>query len=145
MVPIDWSVTNMGTAVASGPWQDRIYLSGDATWSDDDTLVAERLHNSLLGATEAYTKQASLTLSLDEAGMRYILLVTDADEQVNEAGDEDNNLAVSTIQIELAPYADLAVSNVVGANIDDRRSGHDYRPMDCHQSRYRCWHHRRLA
>src|SRR5205085_3062165 len=103
-------IENRGTAAALGSWFDRAYLSTDAVLNQNDALLGELAHAGPLAAGGGYDVSFNVPLPVDASGIRYLLLVGDATNQVNELGDERNNLARNSLQVQLAPYADLAVS-----------------------------------
>ncbi|WP_422665759.1 CARDB domain-containing protein (plasmid) [Anabaena sp. PCC 7938] len=116
-VSLEWLVTNTGSVEAPGNWTDRIYLSTDNQFDTSDIFLQELQHDGILAANSSYPAQLNLNLPLDISGERYLLLVTDANKQVIEITGEENNVVSSLIQIELAPYADLAVSNVIAPTL----------------------------
>lgn len=112
-VPLVWTVTNRGSAAAESNWVDRVYLSADADFNaQTDRLLATREHAGPLAASASLSVQLDVVLPLDAFGAQFILVVTDAANALNEVGDEGNNVANVPITISLAPFADLAVSNV---------------------------------
>ncbi|MGB3654095.1 MAG: CARDB domain-containing protein, partial [Rivularia sp. (in: cyanobacteria)] len=111
-VSLEWSITNAGSAESPSSWVDHIYLSTDDKFDTNDLLLNERLFDDSLSSNSSYLGQLDIDLPLEISGNRYLLLVTDADEQIKELGSEDNNVTASAIQIELADYADLEVSEV---------------------------------
>ncbi|MDM9385689.1 CARDB domain-containing protein [Chlorogloeopsis sp. ULAP01] len=111
-VSLEWSVSNAGSAEATGNWVDRIYLSTDNKFDTSDLLLKEEHFDGSLLSGDSYLSQLDLNLPLEVSGNRYLLVVTDANKQIKELGAEENNVAASLINIELAPYADLTVSNV---------------------------------
>ncbi|GAB1542484.1 hypothetical protein NUACC21_51580 [Scytonema sp. NUACC21] len=111
-VSLKWSVTNTGSASTTNNWVDRIYLSSDRTLDSTDSLLQERNHTGGLVAGASYTKEVDIDIPIEVSGDRYLLLMTDGGNAVIELGGEHNNAASKLINITLAPYADLAVSNV---------------------------------
>lgn len=116
-VSLEWLVTNTGSTDAPSNWTDRIYLSTDNKFDSSDLFLKELQHDGLLAANSSYAAQQNLNLPLSVSGDRYLLVVTDANKQVIEITGEENNVASSLIQIELAPYADLAVSHVTAPTL----------------------------
>src|SRR5262249_41428062 len=113
-VPFQWKVTNTGTADALGSWVDRVYLSNDSTLDSGDRLLGELAHVGPLGKGESYTGQLNLALPVELSGPRFFLVQPDAKNQVVELAGENDNVASSPITVTLAPFADLAVSDVNG-------------------------------
>src|SRR5262249_6117342 len=111
-VPLSWSVRNVGTAAAPGAWVDRVFLSTDAALDAGDRLLGEAPHTGPLDPGGSYTAQLDVPIPDAAARARFLLLQTDATFQVTELAGEANNLAASAVRVELAPFADLAVSGV---------------------------------
>src|SRR5207249_4420234 len=111
-VAVEWLVTNQGSAATLGAWTDRVYLSTDTTFDPSDRLLGERSQTGPLAASDSYAAHLDVPLPLDVSGHQYLLVRTDAAGQVTEPGGENNNLVTAALDIALAPYADLAVSNV---------------------------------
>ena len=84
-------------------------------------MFGEFEHTDSLAVGEAKEIAINTDLPEDTIGNKYILIVSDADNDLIEAIGENNNVVANPIDIELAPYADLAVSNVTAPNltIDD--------------------------
>ncbi|MAE65735.1 MAG: hypothetical protein CMJ18_15810, partial [Phycisphaeraceae bacterium] len=115
-VPVTFTVTNEGTGTAPGPgsWIDRVYLSEDTQVDAGDRLLAERVEPGPLAPLADYEVTLDLPLPIDVSGTRFIIVVTDDDDEVQETADEDNNVVSSVVEIALAPFADLVVSNILG-------------------------------
>ena len=113
-VGVAWTVTNKG----SGPtqqrsWLDRIYLSSDnqldvATDTHLDTIG----HSGILSAGQSYSQSSHLTLPNGLQGTHYLFVLTDVDNQIAEHQAENNNSALSPVDINLTPWCDLQVTNV---------------------------------
>jgi len=113
-VTVAWNVTNAGSATVLDGWVDELFLSSDATLDAGDRPLGELLQSASLAPAESVPSQLDVTLPLDVSGPHFLLLAADAGDAVEEVGDEGNNTASSSIQVDLAPYADLAVTNVRG-------------------------------
>lgn len=112
---IDWTGRNQGAAMGSNipGWIDRVYLSSDTTRSNNDWLVGSSITQIPLAMGQTYNKQLTVNLGNVPAGNYYILLVTDAANNVYEGPNnspfESNNLAVSAPITVTAPGIDLQV------------------------------------
>lgn len=95
---IGWAVTNLGTGdTAVAGWTDRVYLTPAAS-PDNPLLLGSFPHSGLLDVGQSYSNltgatgtallQLPFTLS---AGLYFLSVVTDADGQVYEGGNEGNN------------------------------------------------------
>ncbi len=111
-VTVSWQTANVGTTATLGDWTERIYLSSDAQRSGEDRLLGERRISGPLAAATAVTLEADVVLPLDVEGNLYLLVATDALGEIWETGGETNNVAAQPVQIDLLPYADLAVTAV---------------------------------
>jgi YD repeat-containing protein len=112
IIPLIWRVTNQGTAETLVNWIDRIYLSTNTTFDASDLLLGQFNSSNLLAAGASYDATANLNLPLNISGDRYLLVVTDSGNTVNELGNETNNTTAAAIAITLAPYADLTPTSV---------------------------------
>ena len=109
---VNWSTTNDGTA----PTLDRLgrrrlpldHQPGHGQLAAAGHGVASRA----AGPGQSVTGSASATIPLGDSGTYQIIVVADATNQLIEPGGTSNS-ASQAINITLAPYADLAVSNVV--------------------------------
>ena len=109
-VPVTWSVANKGNGAAGGSWIDRIYLSSD-NQVGNDTLVATVAYNGTLDAGQSYVKTCQVTLT-QTVGPVWIIVVTDSDNAVAEAV-ENNNTGVSASPIAVvAPYTATVQTDV---------------------------------
>jgi subtilase family serine protease len=102
---ISYTVTNQGDGPALAAWRDLIYLSRspfyDGTLDNGETLVAEFAADPQLplAADGYYTQSVEIALPGTAAGDRYLLFVTDADQQQSETN-EHNNLRSVALHID---------------------------------------------
>ena len=90
-VTFSWTVGNLGTADAAGPWQDRLYVSPDGQLADATALASiDRSLGLAHGAN--YTATAPLTLPSLADGDYTVLVLTDATNAIFEGPQEANNL-----------------------------------------------------
>src|SRR5262249_20207902 len=54
VVPIDWSVQNVGTAPGLGTWVDRVYLSRDSVFDPNDVPLGTLEHSGPLATGDRY-------------------------------------------------------------------------------------------
>ena len=117
VITIDRQVTNSGSAIVSGSWVDRYYLSRDGTLDGNDRLLAETPVAGSFATGAGYGGPLALTIPVDVSGAWFILAVTDAANAVTEVNAEGNNVSAVAINIALAPYADLVASNVTAPTL----------------------------
>jgi len=114
-IEVIWTVSNQGTADALGPWTDAVYFSDDAVLNlpqgeeeGGDYRLASVMSEGL-AADQTYTVTYSVGLpDFGSGGTCYLLFVTDADDNVPEAG-ESNNVRAVPIDI-IPPDVDLTVT-----------------------------------
>ncbi len=97
-VDLSWSVTNQGTSATINSWKDKVYISDNATFeADRDRVFGEFEYTESLMVGE--TKEISVNTSLpeDTIGNKYILIVSDADNDLVEAIGENNNVVTNPI------------------------------------------------
>ncbi|MEM1097834.1 MAG: CARDB domain-containing protein [Planctomycetota bacterium] len=115
-----FTVANLGEiAAALRPdvnaswWSDAVYLSDDASLDADDVLIAESDALGRLSRGGSYEANLNAVLPADaEAGPAYLLLVTDHDDVVDEAGRESNNVLAAPV--DLRPVAETPTNPVLG-------------------------------
>jgi len=89
---VSWTVENQGPSpTAVSTWNDRLYLSTDATWDGADSLILSVSRTTALAPASSYTEnRPSVTTGVVTAGSYYLIVWTDAAGSVSEA-DETNN------------------------------------------------------
>lgn len=98
---LSWMVSNLGSGdsiVTS--WVDRIGLSSDGVFGDDDDIVlGDVLHSGLLGVGGSYIANASVTIPFSVVGNYTLYVLSDVNNQVHEGLDEQDNAISSAISI----------------------------------------------
>ncbi len=116
---VGWTVTNNGTAGATGPWMDNVYLSTTPALAAGaiylGSFTAE--NSGVLAAGASYNGQATVQIPFDSllaAGTYYLVVLTDAGGVVNES---DLTTQQSSVSINLSAPAppDLSVSSVTSS------------------------------
>jgi len=100
IIPVTWTVTNLGPGTATADWSDRVYLSTNATFDGADTLlVTESTATSTpLAPGAAYTRTRNVTIPANYIGANFLLVVADATANQLESI-ETNNVAAAAIEI----------------------------------------------
>jgi len=110
---LTWRVRNCGQgATRQDAWSDRIYLSVDETLSGDDAYLGYTSHSGALAAGSEYEASTSVYLPTGVSGPYYLLVLTDAREQVFEHSAEGNNTGSTALQMHLTPPPELSVTDV---------------------------------
>ncbi|WP_461042274.1 CARDB domain-containing protein [Spirosoma harenae] len=112
-ITLQWRVKNIGQgSLYDRNWTDRVYLSANSTYEPGiDIVLASSTLNQLLSAGNEYTRQTTATIPVGVSGNYYLLLVSDADNNVLEKH-EDNNSQAVPITITLAPWPDLQTTTI---------------------------------
>ena len=84
-----------------------------AVRSPASTLLGQLSHNGTLNGNDSYSAQLPVTLPNGISGVYYLLVDTNANADVIEGAGASNNLTASnSINITLAPFANLAIGDV---------------------------------
>ncbi len=111
-IPVQFTVTNVGTAATSGFWYDHVYVSSDATLDAFDSDQGSFYSSAVLQQNGSYQVQSTLQLSdFISTGSKYLIFATNADGEAGETNYANNYVAIPvTIQ---NPTADLVLSDLV--------------------------------
>jgi hypothetical protein len=104
-VAVHWSVGNVGDGATGTRWEDRVYLSADASFSGDDSLLMTSRHSGGLGPGESYRQTGSLVVPQVPGGEWWLILVADQDNQQFEFWRGENNVGVAPLHIATADVA----------------------------------------
>jgi uncharacterized delta-60 repeat protein len=114
-IQVTWTVTNAGPgATIESAWVDEVYLAPTAELGAQAVSLGSFPRNGALASGDSYPASASVRLPIALSGPFYLLVHTDARNNVFEHNSEDNNVAATTapISIILSPPPDLAVTAV---------------------------------
>jgi subtilase family serine protease len=112
---VSWTVTNQDSLISTATsWNDRVYLSNDATLDASDALLLTQFHDGStpLGPGRTYSiSNASINIpSSASLGSRFLIIRADADSSQSET-DETNNTFVIPLTV---TGPDLSVSGFSG-------------------------------
>ncbi len=116
---VSWTVSNQGLARADAPWADRVWLSNDNQLGPDDKLVGEFPFNGNLEPSQTADRIQTITIArnaISQDGPYFLLIQTDANNQIVEGGNEDNNYVARPISITRPPRPDLVIDNISAPN-----------------------------
>ena len=112
-IEITWVLTNRGTAVAFGPFRERLYLTTTADGGGATEYGNFEFTGSIPpgGFVERIQR---INLPINLSGQRWVLVVADANNNLFEFDQEGNNslITVQPIDIILAPTPNLAVNSI---------------------------------
>jgi CARDB len=115
-VTISWTVTNNGTAaiIADASWTDQVFVASGTTFDGTQSFLGSVVESGPLAAGGSYQAQLQVNLPSNLVpGNYHILVLTNASNAVNEAGNTSNNLAASAaIAVTQRPLPDLQISNL---------------------------------
>ncbi len=113
---VNWTVRNAGQGnTTNQQWYDAVYLSKDAQLDPDaDAYLGSRENPSALEPSRTYTQSASFALPQGIADTYYVIVVTNAFNNLVELNGTNNKTASSgTSAIRLTPPPDLQVTSIV--------------------------------
>ncbi len=109
-IEVSWVVTNEGSIATDIPaWNDEIQLSPDPFFINDVKFLGLAENAAALPPGESYSQKATVTLPDGAAGAHYVRIIANSpgfQEELNR----DNNVGLTSIQIELTPPPDLQIS-----------------------------------
>ncbi|MBS0640889.1 MAG: hypothetical protein JSS43_13510, partial [Proteobacteria bacterium] len=115
---VTWRTENTGTGVALAPWTETVVLSRDGVRSNDDIVLGTFDAAAQLAAGAGIDRSLTVTTPLGADGAWQILVIADTGNTVAETNaGEGNNLGATALQVSIAPFADLAVSDVTAPTL----------------------------
>ena len=108
---VQWTTTNDGSVPTLAGWVDRAYLSTTDQVTASSLLIGEVSIQGPLATGQDVSSSASVLIPLGDSGIYHVIVVANATDQLNEPNGTANTTS-QPITITMAPYADLAVSNV---------------------------------
>ncbi|MFC1783644.1 DVUA0089 family protein, partial [Planctomycetota bacterium] len=115
---VEFEIINQGTAVTNVPhWVDRVYLSFDGILSNDDIRIDTVSNPYALEPGVSYNSETkSIIIPNRYGGEIYVLVHTDADNQMDEWPNDTNNISSSDVYAEPiiiipVPKADLVIDH----------------------------------
>ena len=111
---VTWTVENVGAgATNTAEWVDRVYLSLDAVLTPGDTLLGFHEHGAFLDAGNNSIVTRSFLVPSKLAGNYFVLVETNGQKEVLEAGSASNvAFGSQPVAIALPLPADLVVEDV---------------------------------
>ncbi len=110
-IELVYTVQNNGdTIIQNRTWNDRVYLSTNTTPNGLTIFNTSISHTLNIGDT--YTDTLEIDIPLDNVGNYYVVLKTDANNNIYEHLDENNNDNAVLLTVLEAPPADAFVENI---------------------------------
>ena len=112
-IQLRWTITNQGAGRARGTWTDAVFLSGDTTIGQD-TQIGNFEFTGTIPAGKSIERIQTITLPTNLSNDQYVVVRTDANNQLLEQGSVDNNIAISDQAITVLQPAlpNLQISSV---------------------------------
>ncbi len=144
---VSWTVRNFGlNRTNSNFWYDEVWLSNDGVISNDDFRLGSIRRSGALNSLEQYTTTSTFRLPDNRSGPLFLVVRTDANNQVLEDALEGNNDRAVALSVAANPAAaarpDLEVTSVLAPS--DALSGQSF-PLTLDCSQQRCGHDPQLV
>ncbi|MEX2564679.1 MAG: CARDB domain-containing protein [Cyclobacteriaceae bacterium] len=111
-ISVYWEVENQGPgAIEESTWSDRLYLSQSPDGITDLISLGDFPYRGNLEPGAKYQQQGSIVIPSSIKGPHYLVVQTDATNQVYEYIYEDNNTGVSTDPLQVL-VPDLAITGI---------------------------------
>ncbi|MBY0589582.1 carboxypeptidase regulatory-like domain-containing protein, partial [bacterium] len=107
-ISVTYTVDNPTTFATGINWSDLIFLSDDATLTNNDTFVGSWFEPGPLAEGQSYARTRTLNLNQGSPGNKFLIFRTDNNQAISES-DETNNVIAVPITL-FAP--DLTVSSL---------------------------------
>ncbi|HVX09989.1 MAG TPA: CARDB domain-containing protein [Pirellulales bacterium] len=110
---VSWTDQNNGTATATGPWQDDVWISTSNTLTASAQFLGQFTYPDTLAPGQTAARAQSFNLP-GTAGTYYVIVRADGDGAVNEGPNaaDDTAASASTINVAATPLPDLVVTSV---------------------------------
>ncbi len=99
---VAWTVKDIGTGAATGPWSDALYLSDTPVWTPDAKFLKRIQHTGDLAPGESYDASTDVTLNNVLPGNHYFLVRSNDLNDVFEGLSTANNSGASPSPINFA-------------------------------------------
>lgn len=110
-VSYSYTVHNFGSRPTVSNYEDRIYLSDDATLDANDLMLAKKTKNDVVSGGGQYNDGFNVTIPYGYLGDQYLLVVTDY-AAANPDSNAENNVKALAVNITSIPVPDLEVSDL---------------------------------
>ncbi|HOY32570.1 MAG TPA: CARDB domain-containing protein [Bacteroidales bacterium] len=113
-INVQWVTENTGTLTMwNKTWKDRIYLSHfPSYYQGGNVFLGEKVCNGTLHPGDTMPNQLSVEIPEGLQGNYYVHVYTDYGDGIDEAINENNNIADFMIHLNIGTWADLQVMNI---------------------------------
>ena len=118
-VDVTWTVQNLGTRAAEGPWIDRLQLQ-EVGNADNRIPLGQFSFTGPLDPTRHYTRTESVRIPARIQGIYHLRVVSDADGAVYEGADTVNNVGqpAAPLTVAVQPRPDLTITVTAPDTVD---------------------------
>src|SRR5690606_10093192 len=111
---ISFTVKNIGSGNTAGTsWNDLVYVSSDATFSNDDKVLSNTTNLRQLEPDSSYTRTVTTALPVDYTGNYYFIVKTDYYNSVAELLDNNNEAkTANATTVTLKTLPDILVKDI---------------------------------
>ncbi|MBE9216279.1 carboxypeptidase regulatory-like domain-containing protein, partial [Plectonema cf. radiosum LEGE 06105] len=124
-IQVNWTVKNEGTgnSIATS-WNDQVILSVDTeVGNDDDIKLNWFTHEGLLDAEDSYNRNGLVEIPFNLVGDYNLFVVTDVNNAVYEAAEDNNNSTAQPITITRQTpdlqVTEVTVNSATGLTVED--------------------------
>ena len=111
---VGWTLTNTGTAAATGPWTEQVFLATDAS-GDNPTLLAAQSFTGTLGVNQSVSRSMTVQIPSLPVGTYWFVVVEDAFGEVYEL-DTASSTTVAAQSTSLAAGLTLTLASSTVSN-----------------------------
>ena len=110
-----FTIKNIGAGNTAGiSWNDAVFVSADATFSNDDKLLSNTTNVKQLDPDSSYTRTVSVSLPIDYSGDYFFFVKTDYHNSVIELLDNNNELkSTDATSVTLKTLPDILVKDII--------------------------------
>ena len=111
---VGWTLTNTGSAAATGPWTEQAFLATDAA-GDNPTLLSAQSFTGTLGVNQSVSRSMTVVIPSLPQGTYWLVVIADAFGEVYEL-DTASSTAVAAQSTSLAAGLTLTLASSTVSN-----------------------------
>jgi large repetitive protein len=117
---LSFKIKNTGIGYTAGAqWYDALFVSTDATLSNDDKLLSNTINSKQLETDSSYTKSLTVSLPVEYSGNYFFIVKTDYYNSVAEISETNNEKTTSSATaVTLKTLPDILVKNIQAEKVN---------------------------